>query len=69
MTDTDTTTIIVRSGRAFRGSSQWGYEATVDENGHVSVWDDVAEAWTQWHSLSPAQIRYVRRTFRAEVSR
>lgn len=52
----------VASGRAFTGSSQWGYRARVDADGSVRVWDDVAGYWTLCHALSRAQVAYVRRT-------
>lgn len=52
----------VATGRAFSGSSQWGYRARVDPDGTVRVWDSVAGHWTLCHALTPRQIAYVRRT-------
>ena len=60
--------VIVRSGRAFTGSAQWGYRALVSDGVHVRVWDDIAGAWTHVHALTSAQLRYVRRQARALTS-
>jgi hypothetical protein len=53
--------IIVRSGRAFTGSSQWGYRATVDMDGTVRVYDSIAGHYTTCHALTTRQLAYVRR--------
>lgn len=53
--------VTVASGRAFSGSSQWGYRAKVDADGTVRVYDDVAGHYTTVHSLTPRQIARVRK--------
>jgi len=52
--------ITIATGRAFAGSSQWGYRACVDPDGTVRVYDDVAGYYTTCHSLTNAQQRYIR---------
>ena len=59
--------ITVATGRAFSGSSQWGYRARVEPDGTVWVWDDVSDTWTICHALTPAQLRYVRARARMEA--
>lgn len=54
------TVVIIRSGRAFSGSSQWGYRALVSTDGNVSVWDDIAGHYTTSHSLTGRQKAYCR---------
>jgi hypothetical protein len=61
-TDRQDRIIDIASGRAFSGSSQWGYRAQVDAEGYVTVWDDIAGHYTPCHSLTARQIAYVRRT-------
>lgn len=53
--------VTVATGRAFTGTSQWGYVAKVTADGDVLVYDDVARHYTRCHSLTAAQIRYVLR--------
>lgn len=36
------------------------YAARVDADGTVRIWDDVADHYTTCHSLTAAQIRYIR---------
>lgn len=57
-------TITVASGRPFASGAQWGYRAHVEADGSVRVYDDVARHYTACHSLSPAQLAYVRRMAR-----
>ena len=57
--------ITVASGRAFRASSQWGYTAQIDQDGYVTIYDDVAGHYTTCHALTARQIAYIRRVVAA----
>lgn len=58
--------ITVRSGRAFSCDAPGtGYRASVDDNGTVRVYDDLAGHYTTVHALTAAQIRYIRRAVAA----
>lgn len=35
------------------------YSARVDADGYVTVWDSIAGHYTTWHSLTPAQERWI----------
>ena len=56
----DAIVVVVRSGRAFTDSSQWGYRASVGSDGQVSVYDSIAGHYTSRHALSAHQQAYVR---------
>jgi len=61
-TETQTTRYAdVASGRAFTGTSQWGYRASVDAAGTVRVYDDIAGHYTTCHALTSRQEAHVRR--------
>jgi hypothetical protein len=58
--------ITVRSGRAFSDDVvSCGYRASVDADGTVRVYDDLAGHYTTVHALTAAQIRYIRRAVAA----
>jgi hypothetical protein len=58
--------LTVRSGRAFSCDAPGtGYRASVDANGTVRVYDDLAGHYTTVHALTVAQIRYIRRAVAA----
>ncbi len=58
--------LTVRSGRAFSCDAPGtGYRARVEADGTVRVYDDLAGHYTTCHSLTVAQIRYIRRAVAA----
>ena len=56
-----TRSIRTMSGRAFTGTDQWGYVASVDAAGVVSVYDSIAGYYTTCHALTERQMARIRR--------
>ena len=58
--------LTVRTGRAFSCDADGtGYRARIHADGAVEVYDSLAGHYTTCHSLTSAQIRYIRRAVAA----